>query len=295
MATTAGSTVRYDPGASYEVKQHDVEYRNDGARSFLARIYQPQGPGPFSLLLAVHGGAWQGKEAFGEEPEQNEGTHINLASGGLVVASVQFRTSQDAPHPAAMEDINYATRWLKAHARDFDASAETLGGAGWSSGGHQVMLSAMRPKQYATLPLADASEQDASLAYAIMGWPVIDPLARYRLAQSRANEDLMGHHMAYFGSEEGMIENSPPHILKRAEQVETPPALLVQGAADQSLARMMAEEFVELYSLAGGVIEMGKYPGEPHGFLRQPGPNTDRAMAQIKSFIARQLTPQPQA
>jgi hypothetical protein len=52
---------------------------------------------------------------------------------------------------------------------------------------------------------------------------------------------------------------------------------------------MMAEEFVEVYSLGGGVIELGKYPGEPHGFLRQGGPMVERAIAHIKSFIARQL------
>jgi acetyl esterase len=289
MATTAGGALTYDPTANHEVKITDVEYRNDGTRAWLCRVYQPQGAGPFPMLLAVHGGAWQGKERFGQEPEQNESTHIALAAGGLVVASVQFRTSQDAPHPAAQEDISYATRWLKAHAQDFNGRPEMLGGAGWSSGGHQVMLGAMRSEQYATVPLAEAPETDASLAYVIMGWPVIDPLARYRLAQGRGNQELMGHHLAYFGSEEGMVENSPPHILQRGEPVATPPALLVQGAADESLSRMMAEEFVEAYSLAGGVIEMGKYPGEPHGFLRQAGSNSDRAMALIKSFIARQL------
>jgi acetyl esterase/lipase len=122
-----------------------------------------------------------------------------------------------------------------------------------------------------------------------MGWPVIDPLSRYRLAASRNNDDLMQNHLRYFGSEEGMTEASPPHILQRGEAVETPPALLVQGAQDEGLTRMMAEEFVEAYSLAGGVIELGKYPGEPHGFLRHGGPMVDRAIAHIKSFISRQL------
>ena len=52
---------------------------------------------------------------------------------------------------------------------------------------------------------------------------------------------------------------------------------------------MKAEDFCEAYSLAGGVIELAKYPGEPHGFLRNGGPMTNRALALIKSFIARQL------
>lgn len=284
MATTAGTTVAYDPNASFEVRSRDLEYRREGALSLLVRIYQPQGTGPFPALLAVHGGAWQGKEWL-----QNEPNHEALAASGLVVAAIQFRTSADAPHPAAMEDINYATRWLKAHAAEYNATPEMLGGAGWSSGGHQIMLSAMRPQQYATLPLAEAPEADARLAYVIMGWPVIDPLARYRLAQERGNQDLMARHIAYFGSEEGMIEASPPHIARRGEPIETPPALIVQGAADEALSRMMAEDFVEAYSLAGGVIELAKYPGEPHGFLRNPGPYRDRALALIKSFIDRQL------
>jgi acetyl esterase/lipase len=277
-------SIRYDPTATYEIEAYDVEYRNDGATSYQARISRPRGEGPFPTLLDVHGGAWANGDRM-----MNDGTDRALAESGLVVVAIDFRTSLAAPHPAALEDINYATRWLKAHAGEHGGSAEQLGGAGWSSGGHQVMLSAMRPARYATLPLAEAPDLDAKLAYVIMGWPVIDPLARYHLAESRNDAGLMKNHIAYFGSEEGMIEASPPHIARSGEQIETPPALLVQGSADEGLSRMMAEEFVEYYSLAGGIIELGKYPGAPHGFMRTPGPNSTRALAQIKGFIARQL------
>ncbi len=282
--TTTTAKPSYDPNAHYEVKVFDVEYRRDGDTSWLARIFQPQGAGPFPVLLDVHGGAWANGDRL-----MNEGTDVVLAESGIVIAAIDFRTSLNAPHPAAQQDIAYATRWLKAHAGDFNGTADSLGGVGWSSGGHQVMLGAMRPAMYSDLPFAEAPELDAALTYVIMGWPVIDPLSRYRLAEGRGNQELMQNHLRYFGSEDGMIEASPPHILKRGEAVELPPALLVQGAQDEGLTRMMAEEFVEAYSLAGGVIELGKYPGEPHGFLRQGGPQVDRAIAHIKSFIARQL------
>jgi len=282
--TTSTTKLSYNPGAHYEVKSFDVEYRRDGDTIYLARIFQPQGEGPFPTLLDVHGGAWANGDRM-----MNEGTDVVLAESGLLIAAVDFRTSASAPHPAAQEDITYATRWLKAHAADYNGSAEGMGGVGWSSGGHQVMLAAMRPAAYTDIAFDEAPGLDGSLAYVIMGWPVIDPLARYKLAEGRKNEELMANHIRYFGSEEGMIEASPPHILQRGETVETPPALLVQGALDESLTRMMAEEFVEAYSLAGGVIELGKYPGEPHGFLRQGGPQVDRAIEHIKSFIQRQL------
>jgi acetyl esterase len=283
--TTTASTLKYDPNATYEVESTDVEYRREGAKALLARIHRPRGAAPFPTLLDVHGGAWANGDRL-----MNESSDLALAATGLVIAAIDFRTSLDAPHPAAQEDISYAARWLKTHAAEFGGTATGLGAVGWSSGGHQVMLGAMRPRQYATLPLAEGPDVDATLAYVIMGWPVIDPLSRYRLAQSNANEQLMANHNAYFGDEAGMIEASPPHILGRGENVELPDALIVQGSADESLTRMMAEEFVEAYSLAGGVIELAKYPGAPHGFLREPGPNSDRALAMIKSFIGRQLS-----
>ena len=282
--TSTQTGLSYDPKAAYEVTSQDIEYRRDGATSLMARVYQPRGAGPFPAMIAVHGGAWSGKEWL-----QNEPSHRTLAESGLVVAAIQFRTSLDGPHPAAMEDINYATRWLKRHASRFDASPSQLGGVGWSSGGHQIMLSAMRPRHYAGIALPDAAGVDAGLAYVIMGWPVLDPLGRYHLDQGRDNHDRAGRHLTYFGDETGMAEASPPHILERGESIDLPAALLLQGAADDALPRLMAERFVELYSLAGGEIELGKYPGEPHGFMREPGPNRDRAFALAKSFIARHV------
>lgn len=278
--------LQYDPNAHYDVTTSDIVYRTEGDIELKARIYQPQGPGPFPALIDAHGGAWGAQDHLFNQVSQQ-----HFAESGLLVMAIDFRTSAIAPHPAAMHDISYAIRWLKTHAADYNGSPELVGAVGWSSGGHQVMLGAMRPEEYAVLPL-DGSSVDARPSYVVIGWPVIDPLARYRLAQDAGNEPLQKNHLAYFGDEAGQIAANPPLMLERGESVELPPVLLVQGAADEGLPRMMAERFVELYSLAGGVIEMGKYPGEPHGFLRDAGVNTDRARTQIRSFIQRQLIEQ---
>ena len=52
----------YNPAARYEIKVWDVEFRKTPTRTLMARIYQPQGPGPFPTLLDVHGGAWHDKD-----------------------------------------------------------------------------------------------------------------------------------------------------------------------------------------------------------------------------------------
>ena len=59
----------YDPAAKFDLKVSEVEFRrNAGGRVLMARIYQPQGAGPFPTLLDLHGGAWNNKDRRAEEP-----------------------------------------------------------------------------------------------------------------------------------------------------------------------------------------------------------------------------------
>ncbi len=165
----------YDPKQIFGLDVTEVEYRRDQDFSWMARVYRPQGTGPFPVMLDVHGGRW------------SRGTRTNaevmdraLAESGIVVAAIEFRLAPDHPYPAQVADINYGSRWLKAHARDFNADPGTIGAIGSSSGGHGVFLSAMRPHdpRYAALRLNEAPELDATLNYVLACWPVVDPHAR---------------------------------------------------------------------------------------------------------------------
>jgi acetyl esterase/lipase len=276
----------YNPNGSFEVRSRDVEYRNDGSRSFLARVYEPVGAGPFPALLEVHGGAWNNNDRL-----QNEPLNQAVAASGIVVVAIDFRLGADGKYPGSIADVNYATRWLKHRAGDFNAVSEGLGSIGYSSGGHMNMLSAMKPHdpRYAAIPYEDAPDLDASQDYVIMAWPVIDPLSRYRYAKGLGRQEMVENHHRYWGDEAAMTDGNPQMMLERGEQVELPPALLVQGADDDVLSPGMAERFAEAYGKAGGLIELSLYPGAGHGYMRDPGPNTDRSLDLIKSFIARQL------
>jgi acetyl esterase len=271
-----------DVRPKFEVSWQDVEYRE----GLLARVYRPQGNGPFPALIEIHGGAWTGGDRT-----QNADLTQALAASGVVVASVDFRLGGQAPYPANMADINYATRWLKSRAADFGATPDALGGLGLSSGGHMLMLGAMRPRdpRYLVHKLDAAPNVDASLAYVMMGWPVLDPHARYLHARQRGRMDLLDAHHRYFGDEETMREANPQQILERGEAVELPPALIFQGADDDVLAPRTAERFVEAYGQAGGVIELAKFPRAGHGYARQAGPNALRTVDLLNCFIERQL------
>jgi dipeptidyl aminopeptidase/acylaminoacyl peptidase len=123
----------------------------------------------------------------------------------------------------------------------------------------------------------------------MMGWPVLDPHARYVHARAHGRMDLLESHHRYFVNEQTMREANPQQILERGETVELPPALIFQGADDDVLSPRTAERFVEAYGSAGGIIELAKFPHAGHGYSRQGGPNASRTIDLLRGFVDRQL------
>ena len=95
---TGGSRMKtaYDPAATFELKVSEVELRRaPGGRMLMARIYQPQGAGPFPTLLDLHGGAWNRKDRFAEEPMDRA-----VAASGVLVVAIDMTLAPEAPYPA---------------------------------------------------------------------------------------------------------------------------------------------------------------------------------------------------
>jgi acetyl esterase len=262
----------------------DLEYLRAGGASLLARFYRPAGRVPFPAVLEVHGGAWTSGDRF-----NNVAIAERLATDGIVVLSIDFRMPPVAGYPESVADVNFAIRFLKANAARFATRTELVGGLGTSSGGHLLLLNALRPRdpRYAAHPLPDA---DASLAFAIACWPVADPLARYRAVGERGNERLVAAHHQFWPSDAAMAEGSPQLILERGEPVDDPPALIMQGTADDNLTPDMAANFAAAYRKAGGSIAFHTFPGQPHAFIaRDPAsPDAQRALGLITDFVHHQ-------
>ena len=285
MATKEGH--RYDPESRHQVSERDIRYLDVDGTTRLVRIYQPEGSGPFPILLSVHGGAWTDKDHT-----DNVVTSRPLAASGIVVAAIGLRTAPEFPYPAMVQDTNYAVRWLKAHAVDFNGDPNGIGGIGYSSGGHTLPLAAMRPKdpRYGALPLDGGISLDAKLSWMITCWPVIDSYARFVFAKLRGAERLVENSLGYFLDEDSMHEGNPQELLDRGEQVELLPTLVIHGTADENVPIEHAERFVESYKAAGADVELERFEGQPHGFANEPSPQTDRLVAVVKAFVAKQLT-----
>jgi len=270
----------------YEVDERDIEYQRLAGKPWLVRLYQPGGAGPFPTIIDVHGGAWHNGDRL-----NNSGIDRELASRGILVAAVEFRQPPEAGYPASICDVNLATRWLKAHVAEFNGTAR-IGAFGNSSGGHQVVLSALRPRHsaYSALPLEKHSDIDASLAYVIAGWPVICPLYRFRFAKELNRQEFIKAHIDYWRTEEAMAEGSPQTIIDQEKEIELPPILFMLKANDKNHPLEMQERFIASYRKRGGQIEVHTFEGLPeHRVVPSPAqPETMRAMDIITGFIERQ-------
>jgi acetyl esterase/lipase len=270
-----------------EFTTEDVEYLRRGDKPLLARLYRPQGIGPRPALVEVHGGAWTTNDRLA-----NVVIHEALARAGVFVMAVDFRMPPEAQYPASIADINYAIRWLKLRAAEFGIRPNNIGGLGTSSGGHQIMLSTLRPRDatYSATRLPGGEVFDASLAYIVLCWPITDPLARYRMVTGNGNTRLADAHRAYWPDEAAMADANPQLILERGEASSVPPALELQGTNDDNVVPDMADRFAAAYRKAGGAIELVKFPGAPHAFTaRQPdSEHARKALDLITAFVRRQ-------
>jgi acetyl esterase len=311
--TGARMTTAILESRTHEFDVEDVEYLRHGDKPLLARVFMPRGTGPFPALVECHGGAWCLSDRTTERLR-----HEAMASNGIVSIALDFRSGNEDPYPASVQDINYAVRWAKASARDLKTRADLIGLSGQSSGGHLAMIVAMRPHdpRYAAIPLpgakaprastSGATAHDASVRCVILSWPVINPFSRYRNAKrvlAGANppdwpKSIIARQDAYWQSEANMSEGNPLLALERGEQVLLPPAVWFQGRGDilhdykdpeSDFPGNEPQRFVANYRKAGGDIALEYIEMERHAGHSPNLAETGDMFVRMVAFVGRHI------
>lgn len=98
-------------------------------------IYPEDTAHDYPCIVWICGGAWLSIDKSAHLAYLSE-----LARAGFVVASVQYRTSNEAKFPAQLCDVKAAIRYLRAHAARYHIDEAHIGVMGESAGGYLTCM-----------------------------------------------------------------------------------------------------------------------------------------------------------
>lgn len=124
----------------------EIAIPSDG-HSIPARVYIPQGEGPFPVFVTYHGGGW----IFGSLNVHDPLCREIASQAGVVVVSVAYRLAPEHKFPAPLQDCYTAALWVKEniHLHKGDASRLSVGGD--SAGGNLSAAVALMGRDNNTL------------------------------------------------------------------------------------------------------------------------------------------------
>ena len=258
----------------------DLTYATVGSKALRLDLHLPSGTAPAPLVIYVHGGAWNAgdKTAY----------PAFLVASGFAVASVDFRSTDEAPFPANVHDIKAAIRFLRAHAANYGYDGQHIGLSGASSGGHLAALVGVTAGNTALEGTLGSDTGTSSAVQAIVSWFGASNLTTI-LAQSTVFG--VGVREPALRRLLGELPDKTPELARLASPVfqvgpGDPPALLLHGDQDRQMPINQLHELQGAYEAAGLPVETLIL----HGVGHDGGPFfTGAPAARVVAFLRRTL------
>jgi len=109
-----------------------VVYGTADSQSLTMDYYAPKGPGPHPIAIIIHGGGYKA----GDSKSGSEAYVADfLAPAGYAVFSVNYRLAPKYPYPYMVQDVQRAVRYIRFHAKDWNADPGKIALVGGSAGG----------------------------------------------------------------------------------------------------------------------------------------------------------------
>lgn len=241
-------------------------------------IYPEDGEGKtYPCIVWICGGAWQ---------RMDKAAHLaylgTLAQEEFVVASVEYRTSNEGTHPMQLCDIKAAIRYLRAYAKRYRINSEKFGVMGESAGGYLTCMAAL--DQDKKLDTGEYLEYSSQVQAACPWYPPTDashfPYDDVEKAAMSSESLLMGFNVMTHPQE--AYENSPVSKVTP----DAPPFLLIHGTKDSTVPFSQSEELYDALEAAGCDVTLLALDGAEHADLMF---FQDEVWQQIIAFFKRTL------
>ncbi|GAA1535683.1 alpha/beta hydrolase [Nocardioides humi] len=237
------------PGTLPPVASVEDDKVAGGDGPLAARVYRPDGTGPFPTVVLLHGGGW----VIGDLDTHDAMARAICAGAGAVVVAVEYRLAPEARFPAAADDAIAAVRDVQSRLAAYGGS-DVLAVAGDSAGGN---LSAV------------VAQQVPGLAAQLLVYPATDVLGDFPSRTENAHGYFLDEPtMAWFLGSYATADTdlADPRISPlRGELAGLPPAVVVTAEFDPLRDEGIA--YADALAAAGVPVRQTTYPGLIHGFF----------------------------
>ncbi|HEY0567456.1 MAG TPA: alpha/beta hydrolase [Xanthobacteraceae bacterium] len=259
--------------AEYEViTRANIEYVQHDGTALAGDLYLPKGIDKAPVLVAVHGGGWQGSSRANY---QYWGPY--LAKNGYAVFAISYRLAKPKAKtfPAAVYDVKAAVQFVRAKAGELGVDPDRIGAIGDSAGAHLASLTALAGSEplfsaeYRNDPHASVS---ASVKAVVGIYGVYDMQAQWEHDQLTRPHDQITE--TFIGA--------PPTANRRSYFDASPTSyatsdknrtrfLLVYGTADDVVDyKTQSERFLLSLKQARFFVRSVVIPGGPHFWISDP-------------------------
>lgn len=220
------------------------------------------------VILWICGGAYMVVDKSVWMPEM-----VYFARHGFVIASIEYRTSNEAQFPAQLIDVKAAIRFLKKHAEEFCIDPGQITVMGESAGGALACLAGVTHK-HKEFDIGDYPELDCSVKNVV---DFYGPAAVQEPDHTASADDSLpaaGDHVpdwtldAYLGSgftEEKYRSCCAETYLVELNVDELPSFMILQGKDDPVVAEKVSDRFYDRLVKCGADVNYVLIEGAVHG------------------------------
>jgi acetyl esterase/lipase len=245
----------------------DIIYRKVSNWDARLDVIQPRGlTSANPVLVFYHGGGW----TAGTKESATLSLLPYLQSGWTIV-NVEYRLTDVALAPAAVEDARCALRWIYKNAKQFNLDLGRIVTTGTSAGGHLALVTGMLPQSAGfdntcagdrsggSNPPGPSNTEELKVA-AIVDWYGISDVTEL-LAGPNMKSYAVAWLGALFNREELARQVSPVTYVRAG----LPPIISVHGDADPTVPYSQKVRFHQALARVGAAHELVTVPGGRHG------------------------------
>jgi alpha-L-fucosidase 2 len=229
----------------------DIEFAKPNGFSLTLDAYVPDGAGPFPTVIIVHGGGF----ARGDKQSFVPPLFEPLTQAGFAWFTINYRMHPQYKFPDAIDDVEAAISFVKAHAKEYKVDLRRVVLMGESAGGTLVSFVGVQNKSAIRLAAVVPF-------YGVHDW------------QQRAEEEAAGKFGPGIWREFFSVPpGTSPEAIKHMHEVSAttyikkglPPFLLIHSTTDEQVHYQQSVAMQHRMRQTGNVCDLITVEGAKHG------------------------------